>query len=91
MNYLELQKKVIQKSTNDNKFREEFLTDPKKTVEKTFGFKLPDGMKVKAEEENSDTITFIIPKNSGELSEGELENVAGGCGFHWCPYDFDVF
>jgi hypothetical protein len=91
MNYLELQKKVIQKSTTDKNFREEFLKDPKKTIEKTFGFKLTDGVKVNVKEENADSITFIIPKTSGELTEGELENVAGGCGFHWCPYDFDVF
>lgn len=87
MNNIELQKEVVKKAMTDETFKSDFLKNPKGTIEKAFGMKLPHGLAVRAIEEEEGTLSIVLPKNSGELSDKELDNVAGGCGIHWCPYN----
>jgi len=78
MNRIELQEKVIKKAMQDESFREKLLKDPKGTINKEFGLKLPDNFTVKTLEESASTLTLFIPAAQSELSEQELDNVAGG-------------
>ena len=81
----ELEQKVIQKAQEDPAFRSSLLADAKAAIEQELGASLPAGLRVQAVEESSNTIYVVIPQSSsagsgGELSDQDLEAVAGGWG-----------
>ena len=79
----EMERRLIERSLQDDAFRQRLLADPKATVEQELGTQLPEGVRVEAVEETADTIYLVLPSASapgggGELSDWELEAVAGG-------------
>jgi hypothetical protein len=79
----ELEQRLIERSLQDESFRQQLLEDPKATVEQELGMRLPVDVQVRAVEETADTIYLVLPSASpsgegGELSDLELEAVAGG-------------
>jgi hypothetical protein len=80
----EMERRIIEKSLEDESFRQRLLADPKATVEQELGTRLPEGVRVEAVEETAETIYLVLPSASspvgegGELSDQELEAVAGG-------------
>jgi hypothetical protein len=79
----ELERRIVQRSLEDESFRRRLLGDPKGTLEEEIGRRLPDNIEVRAVEETADTFYLVLPGASsvgegGELSERELEAVAGG-------------
>jgi hypothetical protein len=84
----EMEGRLIQRSMNDESFRRRLLEDPRAAVEEELGTSLPEGVRVRAVEETTDTIYLVLPSSSplgegGELSEQDLETVAGGGGTYW--------
>ena len=80
----EMESLIVQRAWKDDTFRDEFVSDPKGTIEKYSGQKLPAELKVVALAEDDKTIHFVIPPkpaNADELSDEELEKVAGGIDF----------
>jgi hypothetical protein len=80
----EMEALIVQRAWKDDAFRDEFVSDPKATIEKYSGQKLPAELKVVALAEDDKTIHFVIPPkpaNADELSDEELEKVAGGIDF----------
>lgn len=79
-----IEQALIRRSLQDGSFRERLLTDPKGTIEQELGRKLPKDLKVKVLEETQDTIYLVLPpggtprRSSDELSDVELDSVAGG-------------
>jgi hypothetical protein len=75
---------LIQKSVEDEELRRRLLSDPKGTVEQELGTVLPESIDIRAVEETPETIYLVLPPSSsepgGELSERDLEAVAGGWG-----------
>ena len=75
---------LIQRSVEDEELRRRLLSDPKGTVEQELGAKLPERIEIRAVEETPETIYLVLPPSSfepgGELSERDLEAVAGGWG-----------
>lgn len=74
---------VQAKAAQDPAFRAAFLKDPRSTVELEFGFTMPEVAKVAAMEAPADTVVVVLPyiippSTTGELSDSELESVAGG-------------
>jgi hypothetical protein len=63
------------------KYRQALLTDPKGLIEKQLNASL-GGFKVKAVADTADTVHVVVPyvASSGELSDADLEKVAGGKG-----------
>ncbi len=64
-------------------FRKNLLENPKATIEDVTGIKLPEAFKLKVVEENPSTFYLVLPpktkpETEDELSEAELEMVAGG-------------
>ncbi|HEX5850166.1 MAG TPA: NHLP leader peptide family RiPP precursor [Rubrobacter sp.] len=77
----EMERRLIEKSLEDESFRQRLIEDPKGTVEQELGARLPEQVRVEAMEETADTIYLVLPSTSMagvELSEQQLESVAGG-------------
>ena len=75
---------ITQRAWKDEAFRAEFLADPKGTIEKYSGQKLPAGLKIFTHAEDDATLHFVIPNkpaNADALSDEDLEKVAGGIDF----------
>jgi hypothetical protein len=85
----EVERRIVQRSLQDDVFRQQLLEDPKAVVEEELGTRLPEGIRVRAVEESADTIYLVLPSASplgdegGELSELQLEAVAGGGDTFW--------
>jgi hypothetical protein len=80
----EMERRLVGRSLEDDAFRQRLLEDPKAVVEQELGVRLPGTVRVVAVEETADTIYLVLPGASpvqdegGELSDRELEAVAGG-------------
>ncbi len=78
-----LQNQLIEKVMKDDAFRNALLTYPRETLEEEYKIKIPEDFKIQVLEEETNSIYLVlpprtIPENSDELSEAELQNVAGG-------------
>jgi len=77
----EIQDLLTKFSKSNPKYREALVKNPKMVLEGQMGGKLPEGVSVKAVEESPSTIYVVVPyvpKAGAELSDNELEAVAGG-------------
>ena len=80
----EMERRLIEKSVEDESFRQRLIEDPKGAVEQELGTRLPEGVRVVSVEETAETIYLVLPSTSmagdegGALSDRELEAVAGG-------------
>jgi hypothetical protein len=80
----EMERRLIEKSLEDEAFRQRLIEDPKGAVEQELGRQLPEEVRVVAVEESADTIYLVLPSTpmasgeSVELSDPDLESVAGG-------------
>jgi hypothetical protein len=84
----EMEGRIIQRSLEDQTFRRRLLENPRAAVEEELGSRLPEGVQVMAVEETADTIYLVLPSASpvdagGELSDQDLEAVAGGLDTFW--------
>jgi ornithine cyclodeaminase/alanine dehydrogenase-like protein (mu-crystallin family) len=78
-----MERTIVQRSIDDEEFRQRLLEDPKGAVGEELGTRLPDNVEVRVAEESADTIYLVLPSTSPivegeELSDRELEEVAGG-------------
>ena len=79
----EMERRLVERSLQDDAFRQRLLADPRAAVEDELGTRLPDEVRIVAVEETAQTIYLVLPGVSsagegGELSEREHESVAGG-------------
>ena len=72
--------KIVTKAVKDPAFRAALLEDPSSAISKELGITIPGGIKVKVVEDSATTVHLVLPAaaKSGELSDAELENAAGG-------------
>src|SRR5215213_3047672 len=88
----QMERRLVQRSLEDEAFRQRLLEDPKAAVEQELGARLPEEVRVVAVEETADTIYLVLPSTSmagaegGELSDQQLESVAGGWEYYTMGY-----
>jgi Nitrile hydratase, alpha chain len=88
----EMERRLIERSLKDESFRQMLLADPRTAVEEELGTRLPEGVRVRAVEESAQTIYLVLPpttsratqQEGSELSDRELEGVAGGGTWSTC-------
>jgi Nitrile hydratase, alpha chain len=73
---------LMARLATDDALREAIKADPRGVLRRE-GVDIPDGMQVKVVESTPDTLYIALPrkaegKTEGELSDAELEGVAGG-------------
>ncbi|WP_269236237.1 class IIb bacteriocin, lactobin A/cerein 7B family [Flavobacterium flavigenum] len=80
-----LNSQVVQKAWEDKQYMNELIANPVEAIEKLTGHKisLPKGQKlVVVDQSDASTVYFNVPRkldiNSLELTEEQLEQVAGG-------------
>jgi hypothetical protein len=79
----EMERTLVQRSLQDDSFRQRLLADPKAAVEQELESRLSEDVEVRVVEESPQSIYLVLPVRSadfqiGELSDQELEEVAGG-------------
>jgi hypothetical protein len=79
----EMERRLIERSLQDDVFRQQLLADPRAIIERETGTQLPEDLRVVAVEETDDTIYLVLPSTSpvsegGDLPDWELEAVTGG-------------
>jgi len=79
MTLKEVEGAIAAQAMKDESFRQEFMSNPKGTIEKYSGQPLPADVKIVAHENSEKELHFVLPpKVSSELSDEDLEKVAGG-------------
>jgi hypothetical protein len=95
----EMERRLLERSLQDDVFRQQLLADPRSIIEREIGKQLPEALRVVAVEETADTIFLVLPSTSpvgqgGELPDQDLEKVAGGAAEQtstapYCEYSCD--
>ena len=73
----ELKTQILTKAAADGEFRTRLLTDPRAAVSAETGVTVPEVFNVVVHEDSATTAHLVLPP-SPELTEVELEMVAGG-------------
>lgn len=77
----DLETRLVEKCWKDQEFKKAVINDPKGILERYTGQKLPEQLRIFIHEEDPNTLHFSIPpapEKLSELSDEELERVAGG-------------
>jgi hypothetical protein len=76
------QQQVISRAEADPQFRAKLLKNPKDALQEQFGIATPANISVRVIEEQPGEVVLVLParhlQSGVELSDAELEGVAGG-------------
>jgi len=74
-------KSVIEKAQEDQVFREKLKNNPREVLEAEASEAIPESLRIAILDQNDADIVITLPKvQSDELSDADLEQVAGGKG-----------
>lgn len=80
-------KAVLKRATTDRTFRQQLLEDPRGAIEREFGIRIPPEYRLRFIERDPDVDALVVlpdfrpmsdDNGDGELSDDELDHVAGG-------------
>ena len=69
---------LVTKATSDPAFRAALLANPRAALDQEIGLSVPADFQLKVIEESANSMCLVLPAAEGELSDMELESVAGG-------------
>jgi hypothetical protein len=86
----ELLNAILDRAAVDMAFRRALLTDPQAAIYERFGVHIPADFRIKFVEKDPDVDALVVlpdPRPTGELSDGDLDVVAGGAHatYQWAP------
>jgi hypothetical protein len=70
----EMEQRLVQRSLQDDVFRQQLLADPRAIIERELGTRLPEEVTVVAVEESADTIYLVLPSASLIGAGGQLSD-----------------
>ncbi len=70
----EIERRLIERTLQDESFRQALLADPRAALEQELGTELPAEVEVRAVEESPDTIYLVLPSASPAGGSGELSD-----------------
>jgi len=73
--------KIVEQAAKNPKYLQQLTADPRGLMEKQLGASIPKSVNIKVVEESADTYYIVLPamaKEGAELSDSDLEKVAGG-------------
>ena len=73
----QMERRLLERSLEDEGFRQRLLSDPEAAVEEDLGTRLPENVRVVAVEETSQTIYVVLPSASPLEEGGELRRERG--------------
>ena len=73
----EIKDRILTKAEEDGEFRARLIADPKAAIASEVSTTIPDGFDVVVHEDSATTAHLVLPP-SPQLTEAELEMVAGG-------------
>ncbi len=73
----EMKDRILGRASEDGVFRALLIADPKAAIASEIGATIPDGFDVVVHEDTATTAHLVLSP-SPELTEAELETVAGG-------------
>ena len=79
----ELWDKIVEQAQKNPKYYDLLMSDPRLLMEKQLGMSIPANVNIKVVEETPDTYYIVLPhivREGAELSDSDLEKVAGGKG-----------
>lgn len=76
----EMKERILNRASADVDFRVRLIADPKAAISSEIGATIPEGFDVAVHEESATTFHLVLPP-SPELTEAELQMVAGGRGY----------
>jgi len=84
-----IQEQIIARAMKEEAFRQELLSNPKAAIEGALGISIPQGVTIAVHQDTPTTLHLVLPAKvqTGELSDAELEQVAGGV---WCHDSADL-
>ena len=73
--------KIVEQAAKNPKYMQQLMADPRGLMEKQLGTSIPKSVNIKVLQEANDTYYIVLPsiaKEGAELSDADLEKVAGG-------------
>jgi hypothetical protein len=77
---------VVHRAGSDRVFRQQVLADPAAAIVTAYGVTFPAGFRIRFVEKPADLDVLVVlpdPHTDEELSDDDLENVAGGTEGFW--------
>ena len=78
----QLRAHIAMKAAEDEDFRARLIAAPRATVEDEAGIRFPDGYRIHVHEETATDAHVVLPPKP-ELSQQQLDSIAGGKVFPW--------
>ena len=75
----ELEAELIARVADDEAFRARLLDNPREVIQEAVGVAIPEDFTIQVHEEDGMSAHIVLPP-SGQLTEADLELVAGGSG-----------
>ena len=78
----ELKTQILTKAAEDGNFRTQLIADPRVAISAETGVTIPEGFDIAVHEDSATTAHLVLPP-SPQLTEAEMEAVAGAA--NWIP------